>query len=344
MTSSNPQRSRWISFLAGAFVLLAGCEAPRAHGDVQAVIVAASQTLWDAVEMDLEDAIAPTIQVVRSERTFRVAWQDPTESEPWGNLRRFRNVMAVGAPGDFWIDEALEALPRGTTPPVAPAIFRVDNVWARGQTVTVVLLPEANDADAVLGLLDEINQVLDRQYRDFATARMFVSGRDTILADSLANQVGFRLELPQVYRYSVRDSVFRFRNDNPSPAELIRELAVTWISPIPESLPTPSEIAALRTALTEAYYNDPQVVDTTLTSVREIQTPGVAVPGVEFQAAWASPPGAWPAGGPSLTRLVPCPSQDRLYLVDAWLYAPTREKYEYMIQLETLLDSFRCSP
>lgn len=344
MSPPTTPKSRWLFLFAGASLLLAGCEAPRAHGDVQVVIVAASPALWDAVEMDLEDAIAPTIQVVRSERTFRVAWQDPAESTPWGNLRRFRNVLAVGAPGDFWIDEALAALPRGSDVPPAPAILRVNNVWARGQTVTVVLLPEADDAAAVLGLLDEINTVLDRQYRDFATSRMFVSGRDTILADSLATHVGFRLELPRVYRYSVRDSVYRFRNDNPSPAELIREIGVTWISPIPASLPTEAELVAWRTAFTETFYNDPQIVDTFVTSVRPIQTPGVAVPGFEFQASWASPPGAWPAGGPSLTRVLPCPAQDRLYFVDAWLYAPTREKYEYMIQLETLLDSFRCTP
>jgi hypothetical protein len=334
----------WIAISAAIFTLLAGCDAPRAHGDVQAVIVASSPALWDAVEMDLEDAIAPTIQVVRSERTFRVAWQDPAESGPWANLQRFRNVLAIGAPGDFWIDAALAALPRGSAVPLAPSVFRVDNVWARGQTVTVALLPQQDDEEALLGLLQEINQVLDRQYRDFATSRMFVSGRDTILADSLATHVGFRLAFPVVYRYSVRDSVYRFRNDNPSPAELIREVGVTWISPLPAELPTETELAAWRTDFTAAYYNDPQMVDTYLTSTRPIQTPGVAIPGFEFQASWASPPGAWPAGGPSLTRVLPCPAQDRLYFVDAWLYAPTREKYEYMIQLETILDSFRCSP
>jgi hypothetical protein len=120
MTSSAAPKSSWLTLLAGAALMVAGCEAPRAHGDVQAVIVAASPALWDAVEMDLEDAIAPTIQVVRSERTFRVAWQDPAESTQWGNLRRFRNVLAVGAPGDFWIDEALAALPRGTVVPIGP--------------------------------------------------------------------------------------------------------------------------------------------------------------------------------------------------------------------------------
>ena len=63
----------------------------------------------------------------------------------------------------------------------------------------------------------------------------------------------------------------------------------------------------------------------------------------EIQAAWANPPeSTWPAGGPFILRGIICPDQDRMYLVDSWLYAPGKEKYEYVIQLETILDSFRC--
>ena len=52
---------------------------------------------------------------------------------------------------------------------------------------------------------------------------------------------------------------------------------------------------------------------------------------MEYQAAWVNAPGGWPAGGPFITRTIPCRGQDRLYYADAWLYAPNRDKYEYMI-------------
>ena len=62
-----------------------------------------------------------------------------------------------------------------------------------------------------------------------------------------------------------------------------------------------------------------------------------------MQATWRNPPGSgWPAGGPFITYGITCANQDRTYFVDAWLYAPGREKYEYMIQLETILGTFRC--
>ncbi|CAN5720887.1 hypothetical protein BH23GEM11_BH23GEM11_05900 [soil metagenome] len=343
--SARPATGLPRSFAVVALAVLAlaaGCDQPRAHGDVHAVVVAAAADLWEQVELDVENAIAPTIQVVRNERTFRVTWQDPTAESEWSPLRRFRNIVVIGAVGDPWVDEAL-ASRRSDAPPVqAPQIVQTQNVWARGQGVTVVLLPSTADADALTGLLEPLNQTLDEQYRDFARNRMFVSGRDTILADSLANNVGFRLVFPTVYRYSVTDSVFRFRNDNPSPSELIREIGVTWTSPVPAEVPGQAEIEAWRRSFADANYTDRQVLDTTVTSLREVAVAGSARPGIEYQAAWASAPDAWPAGGPLLTRVLPCPAQDRLYFLDAWLYAPAREKYEYLIQLQTILDSFEC--
>lgn len=64
-------------------------------------------------------------------------------------------------------------------------------------------------------------------------------------------------------------------------------------------------------------------------------------PAIQVQSTWSNPPGQWPAAGPVLTRLVQCP--EYTYLVDGWLYAPGRPKYEYMVQIETLLNTFRCA-
>lgn len=327
----------------GALALLpvAGCDQPRAHGDEHAIVVGMVPELWDAMEMEIEETVAPTIQVVRTEQTFRLAHQDPNDATNWGTLRRFRNMVVIGAPGDSWIDEVLDARRSGAPEVTPPALLRVDNVWARGQTVSAVILPSSGDAEALRSILPELATHLDDQYRSFARNRMFVSGADTVLADSLARNVGFRLTLPRVYRYSVMDSVFRFRNDNPTPSELIREIGVTWVSPIPDHLPDEEELQVWRMAFADAHYTDAQVLDTTLTTFREVELRGAR--GVEFQAAWVSPPDAWPAGGPFLTRAIPCPEQDRLYFLDAWIYAPARSKYEYLIQVETILDSFECA-
>jgi hypothetical protein len=316
-----------------------GCDLPRAHGDANAIIVATDEDSWLEVEEAIRNALEPTIQTVREERPFRLTHQDPNVSDHWGSLRRFRQVLVVGTRDDFWVAEALEAHAEGAAA-AAPDILQVRSLWARDQSVTIVLLPEEGKPEAVSQVGDSLFALMDRRYRDWARNRMFVSGRNEALADSLRTDVGFSLLFPNVYRYSVQDSVFRFRNDNPSPTERIREVAVTWRSPLPEEDPTREELAEWRVQFTQDYYVNPQVLDTMIVSYAEISVDGVR--GVELQSAWANPPDRWVAGGPFIVRALRCPEQDRLYLLDAWLYAPGQDKYEYMIQLQTILNSFRC--
>ena len=331
-------RTEWRTLGLGLFLAIAGCELPPAHGDANAFIVGASPELWAQVEEVFLEAMEPTIQTVRNERPFRITHQDPTELRDWGLLARFRQILVLGVEGDPWIDEALAVMEEPVNP--APSIFQVLNVWARGQQVSVLLLPQTGQVEAVRQLAGQLHDVLNEQFQAYARTRMFISGEDLALEDSLAANGGFSLRLPTVYQYSTRDSVFRFRNDNPSPAELIREVSVSWQSPASGVDPTAEELRGWRDEFSSEYYNDPQVVDTTMVSYGQAEVNGRS--GVEYQAAWVSPPGAWPAGGPFITRTMRCPSQDRVYFLDAWLYAPGRGKYEYMIQLQTILDSFRC--
>ena len=94
--------------------------------------------------------------------------------------------------------------------------------------------------------------------------------------------------------------------------------------------------------MVDRHLSDPQVLDLELAQTRRLQPGGIIMD--ECRAVWANPPeDAFPAGGPMITRSIPCPHQGRDYLVDAWLHAPSRDKYQYILQLETILNSFRCS-
>ena len=167
-----------------------------------------------------------------------------------------------------------------------------------------------------------------------------MSGADSLLADTLWNEAGFAMLLPEVYQHRLVDSVHIFRNDNPSPSELIRQFAVTWRTPIPEEL-SQDELLAWRTGLTDEYYVYPQVVDMDLEQSRQLQLGDLVID--EFRATWSNPPeDLFPAGGPLIVWSVPCPAQNRHYMVDAWLYAPGRDKYQYLLQIENILSSFRC--
>lgn len=330
---------RKISLLPLAAAALLGAVAcdstPLAYGDPNSIIAVMEPAVWEEVQDTVYEALEPTIRTVRDEKTFTVTYQEPL-GEYWENLRRFRQMLLVGNGDEPWMQEALEEARDSVA---GPGLYRAYDVWSRGQQLTIILAEEGQERQAVLDHLDEINATLDEQYRGWAQNRMFLTGADTALADTLSRQAGFELLLPRVYRRVERDSLYVFRNDNPDPSELIRQISVSWKSPIPPDM-TPEGLLEWRREITEAY-EEPQVVDLENAEAGPMQFKGHEA--YEIQAVWENPPDMnWPAAGPFILRSVICPQQNRMYLLDAWLYAPGKEKYEYMIQLETILDSFEC--
>jgi hypothetical protein len=328
---------RLTAALAFAAALAAACDTRGlSYGDPNSIIAVMSPDLWQEVSEDVYGELEQTIVTVRDEKAFTVTYQEPY-AEHWPNLRRFRQMLLVGTLSDPWVQETLEASEQEIA---TPGLYRVRDVWSLDQTVTLVIAQEGGETAALREHLPTIHATLDAEYREYASARMYVSGVDSALADTLATEAGFALMLPDVYQWMHRDSVYVFRNDNPDPSELIRQIGVTWRSPAPAELGVDG-LLAWRADLVLAHYTEPQELVAEGMAVRTVSFDGLTA--LEVRAQWRNPPDrGWPAGGPLITRAVTCDSQDRTYLIDAWLYAPGHDKYEYMIQLETLLDTFEC--
>lgn len=323
--------------LGGGLVTTSACnERPLGYGDANSIIAVMSTEQWDLVSEEVYAALEQTIATVRDEKTFTVTYQEPMV-EFWGSLRRFRQMLVVGSRSDVWVQQVLD---EARDPITESGIHQVYNVWATGQTVTLVLLDDGWGVSDLSPYLGDVHEMLNRQYRSYARNRMYVSGVDSALADTLVAQAGFLMYLPNVYRWERRDSVYVFRNDNPDPSELIRQISVTWLTPAPGRLDTEG-VLAWRARIADAHYSEPQEVVVDALDTRSFDFEGHDA--LEVRGLWRNTPNrSWPAGGPLITRTVTCDSQDRTYLLDAWLYAPGKEKYEYVIQLETLLDTFRC--
>lgn len=308
-----------------------------AMGDVNSIIVVVEDSLWAQVSDTVLTTLQPRVFAVRDEPTFQLTPTSPT-GEHWGELRRFRQILAIGRPTDPWVQPALEA---ADTTVSAPAIVEADRVWARNQRVTAVVVPEEGAADAVRSVVDSLASLLDHRYRVWARSRMFISGRDTALADTLRRQAGFTLDIPEVYRWRrASDSAYLFLNDNPDASQLVRWLTVTW-RPQVEAEPTVESVLAWRDSVAAAFYDWGQVTQRDRIESRRLDGPGTG--SLQIRGAWTTTDD-FPQGGPFITRVVDCPEQNRRYLLDAWLYAPARDKYQYLIQLETLLDGFQCTP
>jgi hypothetical protein len=307
-----------------------------AYGEENSVIVLAADSVWAAVGDSIQAALEPRVFTVRDEKTFEVTHASPFV-EDWVNLRLFRQILAIGVPGDGWIEPLLDAHGESVDP---PAVVEVGDVWARNQSVTAVIVPPGSDGNAVLPQLAEVAGMLDQRYRVYARQRMFASGPDSALADSLRSERGYTVLLPNVYQRERLPEADVFRNHAEMGGVLLRTL---YIGSRPEDVAEPTQALALEWRDSAATAYDPgQRVEGAGLQSRTIEVNGRAA--FETQGIWTSADATWPAAGPFISRIVPCPEQNRTYFLDAWLYAPGKSKYQYMIQLQTLLDSFRCGP
>lgn len=328
------------ALLAGLSIL--GCDSIQrgrpALGDANEVVVVMADSLWAETGDSLRSAVAPRIFSVHDERPFEVTHVSPV-SELWFDLQRFKQVIAVGIPGDFFMQEALGD--RATAPPATlPPLFSADNVWARGQSVLVVTLDSDDPAAELLNLLPEIGAQMDDRFRKFARNRMFLSDTNITLRDSLAAADHFEITLPNIYRQMPGAEKLRvFHNRNEVGGDLFRTIAVSWAEGRITD-PDATRVLAWRDSILQSVYDLPQVTSRERIEISDVA--GQADGSIQVQGVWQGTDPTFPTGGPFIDRLVVCPDQNRTYLLEAWMYGPGRDKYEYLIQFETILDSFRC--
>ncbi|MGH7458457.1 MAG: DUF4837 family protein [Longimicrobiaceae bacterium] len=319
--------------------LLAACDKPMAWGDANSIIVGMDPAQWEETGGQVYDALEPRVFTVRDERMFDVTHASPSDPR-WPRFREFKRVLLVGEPGDAWLAEALERV--GGDTPTPAAVAEAEDVWARHQQVVIVLTRPGRGAGHALALLEEAGERFQRDFRRYVLERMYTSGADTERARQLRREVGFSLTVPELYDGErVAPNAYLFRNDHPDPSELIRSILVTWREPDGTPIST-SEAVRWRELAAQEFYQPPQLSESG--DIQPIRLRGEGWEATEIRGVWSSPPEAWPAAGPFTARVVSCHGDDRVYLLDSWLYAPGKAKYEYMIQLWTILDTFACGP
>ncbi len=336
MSKSADALGRSMAVIAlGAVSLLTGCDKPQAMGEASEILVATPTSAWQVLQDGIVSSLMPSTFTVRNERVFDVAHADPAEIG-WSNLRYTRQVLLIGDENDPIVAQAL-AENRGDTP-MAPTVMQVRNVWARNQLVTIALLPPGSGPAAAEPLLKRVGEIYLSQFEEYAHARMFVSRPNEAMADSLRRTAGFNLVVPNVYRVEqLEPGIWQFRNDQPDPSRLIRNITVAARPSAEVEFGSESSIE-WRTEMLDRLTQPPQVTESAQ-EWHELQVSGHRA--VQIQGVWSNPPGQWPAAGPYITRMVDC--GDRTFLVDAWLYAPGVSKYEYMYQLNTIIGSFACA-
>jgi hypothetical protein len=297
-------------------------------------LFASALDLWTAAERPVRNALAPRYATIRNEAAFEISHADPA-GESWAEGRTARYIVLVGAPADPWMEPVLADQ---DSVPEPPSLIQVEDVWARGQRVTVLILPEAT-AGALRAALPQLSDLIDTQYRQSAIQRLYAAGVNAELGRTLRSELGFAMQVPVDFEVSSQDSMHVFRSGSDS-SEVVREVVVTWKSPPPPDLYADG-LLEWRRQVGRALHGYSQIVNTAGVEMSPVRWANSS--GYEVQATWRNPQNAGREGsGPFILRAVHCPTQDRLYLLDAWVHAPPALKYEGLIQLETILTTFEC--
>lgn len=319
---------------ATALLLAAGCKAPQAFGDRNSIIVRAERTLWTQVDSTVMHALEQRVFTTRPERIFQVTFV-AADDTLWRDLRAWQQVVVLGTRGDDAVERILRAADRSDAS--SPALVQTTDIWALEQLVTLLLLPDMDQAEAVDRLLPELYDSLRDRYDEWILERLYTTGVDDSLTQALSRQ-GFTLELPRVYLASQRDSLFHFTNPyRQGDTDLLRSILLTWKTGGGDM--SQDSLRAWRETIDETYYEPSQEILDTGIRRDSIQVGGR--PALELRGVWQDR-SDFPAAGPFIARAVACPQENRVYYMDAWVFAPGKDKYPYLRQLEILLDSFRC--
>lgn len=358
--------TRRLTALAGSlFVVaaaLAGCSKGPAYGSDNAVIVVLDQELPGSVEDALRASFERDVFTTRPEGIFEVTTTTPADL---GEFERWKRLVIVEAlDGAVLVPELVDVDDR------REIVTEVEDEWARGQAIWIVAAdtPERT-AELAASVADSLFEVVHARFVEHHVDRMWASKADSVLADSLAAELGFSIVLPRVYREapgSAPAETRMFFNREPR-----RIVSLHW-RPAPDSLTPAAVIEARRAWGREAFPDEllalPDTLDGEIPASADTAGPGApgdtTAPGglppaaarggpthletrqveldghgaIRLRGLWREADGT--SAGLFVTHGVVC--GERLVLIDATLFAPDREKYPYVIQFDRIAGTFRC--
>ncbi|HKY59607.1 MAG TPA: DUF4837 family protein, partial [Gemmatimonadota bacterium] len=300
--------------------------------------------LRERVEPALRTSLEREVETTRMEPVFEVTFTTP---DGIGEFRKWKRLLIVEPGGDDAV--LLSALV--DTPLEGPVSTVVHDEWARDQTIYVLAAPTAEaTAELVLSSADSLYDVIHDEFVAYHVARMWASAPDSALAERLAEELGFALLLPNVYRSAGASAPADSRvwyNEDPR-----RVVSVHWL-PRPADLTADTVLAIRRDWGRRLFPADsilgdlqappdtaagPDSLAAPVPEIRALETRLGGAPAIRLQGVWGSPSDV--GVGLFVTYGVIC--GDRLVLLDGNLYAPDRNKYPYVVQLDRIFETFRC--
>jgi hypothetical protein len=325
--------------------VVAACSKGPAFGSDNAIVAVIDPRVRETLEPRVREALERDVYTTRPEHVFEVTVTTPARI---GDFRKWARLVVIEP------QEGATLVPGLVGDAEGPVFARVEDEWARDQTIWLITAPTPEATVELAGAR------LDSVYRDFHAVwvehqveRMWASDADSAGAQRMIEELGFSLVMPKVYRSgsaSAPPDTRTWYNENPrrvvsvhwepASAELTQEHVLEVRRTWGRSLFEGDEIEGVLPGDTAAGAADTAAGADSLESalLQASRTTLSGLPAVRLQGVWENPSDL--TAGLFLTYGVVC--GDRLVLLDGNLYAPERDKYAFLIQFERIFQTFRC--
>jgi len=325
-----------VFLLFSTTFILTGCTSLKRdalEGDALLAVVVEGG-LTGAVKPMLTESLERIVNTPQAEQRFYLKY---VKDDSLGRVSRWSNVLLVGTLDSedavsqrvkrMLNDETLQGVQEGKF-----RVFRQKDVWAKGQTVVVLVAPnEAELTDWLLTNKSEVYEYFASDRYDRMKRKLYSLYEQKSLSDSLQTVHGWHLRIPHDFglvNSNVDPNYVRFRRMYPDrfltvgwkygyTGELNKELYIEWRNEVGKT------------------FADEAIVNPQLMVTEKVKIAGYDA--LKIHGLWETT--GILGGGPFVGYLLQ--KEEFVYFLDGQVFAPDRSKEMYIRQLEIILTTFK---
>lgn len=296
---------------------------PESVGKARDVVVVTSERDTSLIISNLQ-----TYQYVpQREPTFVFIYAPDTMLK---GVKQFHSIFLYGSLKDEFISELLDDEARTATQRDTFNLFKVENLWAKNQTVVILVASEPSFVRAaVMKYQKVVTKIFEESYYRKAKLSFYEKEMDNKIRSHL-HRFGWELDVPvgwMIDSTHKKENFISVHTHYPDRSIfLYREKSIDLLGD--------SMVVRKRDELTRKYYNGDYVFRE-LTTVEPVEFRDMK--GLRIKGVWQND--SLVAGGPFLSYFLK--KNDSLYIVDGILFLPGERKTDYIMGLEVMMNSFQ---
>ena len=244
-------------------------------------------------------------------------------------FKKNHSLFLYGSLDDEFIDLLLDDEAARTTRKDTATLFKLDDVWTKGQIVVVLAISEPAYIDfGIKKFSNVIAKIFEEHYYEIVKETYYRGIIDRSKSNTLS-KFGVKIDMTKGW---LIDSTYADQNFVFIHAHFPDRSIFFYKTQYPEKL-SPSSVMDIRNELTKKYYNGDYLLKD-FSQIDPIEFKDLR--GIRVKGIWQND--SLVAGGPFISYFLK--KGDSLYIIDGMLFNPGERKSDYYTVLEVMLNSF----